>query len=136
MKTTLDDPARTRRRLTSLVCAGVAFLVLAAIGVYGLVTGPNDTDPRPDGPPTPIRIDPDQPTPRLPYIAPSTDPEEFARQAAHVLFTGDTDSGFLQLDYTAVLLEVGDPTGNEKERLASEDAYYLTHGEDWVDLGQ
>ena len=45
MKTTPNDPARARRRLISFVCAGVAFLVLAAIGVYGLVTGPNDADP-------------------------------------------------------------------------------------------
>ena len=53
MKTTPDDPARTRRRLISFVCAGVAFLVLAAIGVYGLVTGPNDDGTRPEAPAAP-----------------------------------------------------------------------------------
>jgi hypothetical protein len=136
MKTTPDDPTRTRRRLICLVCAGVAFLVLAAIGVYGLVTGPNDTDPSPDGPPTPIRIDPDQPTPRLPTIAPSTDPDDFAREAAHALFTWDTTSGFLPLDYTAVLLDVGDPTGNEQAGLASDIASYLPPRDAWVDLRQ
>jgi hypothetical protein len=136
MKTTPDDPARTRRRLISFVCAGVALLVLAAIGVYGLVTGPNDADPSPNGPPTPIRIDPDQPTPRLPYIAPSTDPDEFARDAAHALFTWDTTSGFLPLDYTAVLLDVGDPTGNEQAGLASDIASYLPSRDAWVDLRQ
>ena len=80
MKTTPDDPARTRRRLISFVCAGVAFLVLAAIGVYGLVTGPNDDGTRPEAPAAPAPTDPTRPTPRLPYIAPSTDPDEFARE--------------------------------------------------------
>ncbi|MBB2955967.1 hypothetical protein [Pseudoclavibacter helvolus] len=136
MKTTPDDPARTRRRLISLFCAGVAFLVLAAIGVYGLVTGPNDTGPSPDRPPVPTRSTPDQPTPRLPHIAPSTDPEEFARSAAHALFTWDATSGFLPLDHTAVLLDVGDPTGNEQAGLASDVTSYLPDRDAWVDLRQ
>ncbi|WIM72827.1 hypothetical protein QP028_03020 [Corynebacterium suedekumii] len=136
MKTTPDDPARTRRRLISFVCAGVAFLVLAAIGVYGLVTGPNETSPSPDGPPVPTRSTPDQSAPRLPYIAPSTDPEEFARSAAHALFTWDTTSGFLPLDHTAVLLDVGDPTGNEQAGLASDVTSYLPDRDAWVDLRQ
>ena len=136
MKTTPDDPARTRRRLISLVCVGVAFLVLAAIGVYGLVTGPNDTSPLPDGSPVPTRPTPDQSAPRLPYIAPSTDPEEFARSAAHALFTWHTASGFLPLDYTAVLLDVGDPTGNEQAGLASDTASYLPSRDAWDELGQ
>jgi len=136
MKTTPDDPARIRRRLISLVCAGVVFLVLAAIGVYGLVTGPNDTSPSPDGPPVSTRSTPDQSVPRLPYIAPSTDPEEFARSAAHALFTWDTTSGFLPLDHTAVLLDVGDPTGNEQAGLASDVTSYLPDRDAWVDLRQ
>lgn len=136
MKTTPDDPARTRRRLISFVCAGVAFLVLVAIGIYGLVTGPDDADPSPDRTPSPIRIDPDPLLPRLPVIAPSTDAEEFARDAAHALFTWDTASGFLPLDYTAVLLDVGDPTGNEQAGLASDIASYLPSRDAWVNLRQ
>ena len=133
---TPDDPARTRRRLISLVCAGVAFLVLAAIGVYGLMTGPNDASTRPDAPMPPAPSEPGGPTPRLPYIAPSTDPEAFARDAAHALFTWDTASGFLPLDYTAVLLDVGDPTGNEQAGLASDIASYLPNRDAWIDLRQ
>jgi len=136
MKTTPDDPARTRRRLIALVCAGLAFLILAAVGVYGLVTGPNDDSTRPDTPPAPTRIDPDAPMPRLPHIAPSTDPEAFARDAAHALFTWDTASGILPLDYTAVLLDVGDPTGNEQAGLASDIAAYLPSRAAWVELRQ
>ncbi|MGO0577967.1 hypothetical protein [Ornithinimicrobium panacihumi] len=136
METTPDDPARTRRRLISLLCAGVAFLVLAAIGVYGLVTGPNDAEPSPDRSPAPVRVDPDQQAARLPTIAASTDPHEFAREAAHALFTWDTTSGFLPLDYTAVLLEVGDPTGNEQAGLASDIASYLPSRDAWVELRQ
>ncbi len=134
MKTTPDDPARTRRRLISLICAGIALLVLAAIGVYGLMTGRSDTRPRPDERETPSRIDPDQPAPRLSTIAPSTDPEAFARAAAHALFTWDTASGFLPLDYTAALLNVGDPTGNEQAGLASDIASYLPARDAWIEL--
>ncbi|ALG83206.1 hypothetical protein [Gordonia phthalatica] len=136
MKTTPDDPARTRRRLISLVCAGIAFLILAVIGVYGLVTGPNDSDTRPETPVSPMPTEPDPLTPRLPRIAASTDPEAFARDAAHALFTWDTTSGFLPLDYTAVLLEVSDPTGNEQAGLASDIASYLPSRDAWVQLRQ
>lgn len=136
MKTTPDDPARTRRRLISLVCAGIAFLILAVIGVYGLVTGPNDPDTRPETPVSPMPTEPDPLTPRLPRIAASTDPEAFARDAAHALFTWDTTSGFLPLDYTAVLLEVSDPTGNEQAGLASDIASYLPSRDAWVQLRQ
>lgn len=136
MKTLADDPARTRRRLIALVCAGVAFLVLAAIGLYGLVTGPNEPSQRPDAPASPTPTEPGPRTPRLPVIAASTDPEAFARDAAHALFTWDTTSGFLPLDYTAVLLEVSDPTGNEQAGLASDIASYLPSRDAWVQLGQ
>lgn len=134
---TPDDPARTRRRLVSFICAGLAFLVLAGIGIYGLLTGPNNPGPPPDSPTAPIPTAPSGHPPRLlPYIAASTDPEAFASDAAHALFTWDTTSGFLPLDYTAVLLDVGDPTGNEQPGLASDIASYLPSRTSWVELGQ
>ena len=52
------------------------------------------------------------------------------------LFTWDTTSGFLPLDYPAVLLDVGDPTGNEQAGLASDIAAYLPSRDAWVDLRQ
>ena len=133
---TPDDPARTRRRLISFACAGVAFLVLAGIGVYGLLTGPDESPPPRSGTTTPNPADPSGPTPSLPEIAPSTDPEAFARDVANVLFTWDTTSGFWPLDYTAVLLDVGDPTGTEQAGLASDIASYLPSRDAWVELRQ
>ncbi|MFT3859991.1 hypothetical protein [Micropruina sp.] len=134
MKTT-DDPARARRRLIALVGAGVVFLILAGIGVYGLATGPNDATPRPDGPTSPSTLDPVRPaTPRLPHITASTDPEVFAREVADALFTWDTTTGFLPLDYTAVLLDAGDPTGTELAGLASDVATYLPSRAAWIEL--
>lgn len=136
MKTS-DDPARTRRRLISLIAAGIVLLVLTGIGVYGLLTGPatpgtNDPDE------TPVQVPsvPGDPTPRLPRIAPTDDPEEFARSVAHALFTWDTTSGLFPLDYTSVLLGVGDPTGTEQAGLASDIASYLPSRGAWLDLRQ
>lgn len=139
MKTTPDDPARTRRRLIALASAGLVLLVLTGVGVYGLITGPNDTGTRPAEPASPVSpvpTGPGAPTPRLPTIAVLADPEEFARSVAHALFTWDTTRGFLPLDYAAVLLEVGDPTGNEQAGLASDIASYLPTRDAWVELRQ
>ncbi|UAL29798.1 hypothetical protein K8W59_19050 [Nocardioides rotundus] len=136
MKTS-DDPARTRRRFIALIAAAVVLLVLAGIGVYGLLTGPADPGTSaPDDPTVQVPAGPGDPTPRLPRIAPTEDPEEFARDVALALFTWDTASGLFPLDYTSVLLDVGDPTGVEQAGLASDIASYLPSRESWLDLRQ
>lgn len=136
---TLDvsDP-RIRRRLIAAAAAGVAFLILAGIGIYGLITGPrssgtedptgseqSSTAPHTPGPTT---------TPRLPVVPRSDDPETFARNVAEALFTWDTASGFFPLDYTSVILDVGDPSGTEQAGLASDVAAYLPAREAWLEL--
>ena len=59
-----------------------------------------------------------------------------SRTRPRMLFTWDTASGFLPLDYTAVLLDVGDPTGNEQAGLASDVTSYLPDRDAWIDLRQ
>ncbi|BEH01849.1 hypothetical protein brsh051_11300 [Brooklawnia propionicigenes] len=136
MKTS-DDPARTRRRLIALIAAGIVLLVLTGIGVYGLLTGPAEpATSGPDDRTVQVPAGPGDPTPRLPRIAPTDDPEEFARSAALALFTWDTTSGLFPLDYASVLLDVGDPTGTEQAGLASDIAAYLPSREAWLDLRQ
>lgn len=137
----LTDP-RIRRRWIAVLAAVAAVLVLAGVGVYGLVTGP----PGPHGTdndatsPGPVATTPAVPaptaTPRLPVVAGSDDPETFARNVATALFAWDTASGFMPLDYSSVLLAVGDPTGAEQAGLASDIATYLPTREAWVELRQ
>lgn len=74
--------------------------------------------------------------PHVPPVAVSRDPETFARNVATALFTWDTASGFTPLDYTTVLLDVGDPSGTEQAGLASDIAGYLPTRDAWVELRQ
>lgn len=134
------DP-KARRRLIVLLIAGLLVLVLAGIGVYGLITGPS---PRPDGPdggndPAPISTAPSEEgheAPDLEPVAASDDPEEFARNVATAVFAWDTGSGFMPLDYQAVIVDVGDPSGTEQAGLATDVAGYLPTREAWADLRQ
>lgn len=134
------DP-KARRRLIVLLIAGLLVLVLAGIGVYGLITGPA---PRPDGPdggndPAPTATAPSEDgheAPELGPVAASDDPEEFARNVATAVFAWETGSGFMPLDYQAVIVDVGDPSGTEQAGLATDVASYLPTREAWTDLRQ
>ena len=138
MKTPADS--RARRRLIALIATGTALLVLVAFGVYGLLAGPTkQTDeastPIPTAPAasTPgATPTPSQPT--VPAVRGSRDPETFAGNVALALFTWDTTSGLMPLDYTATLLDVGDPTGTEQAGLAADIATYLPTREAWAKL--
>ncbi|QQB64140.1 hypothetical protein I6I18_01095 [Kytococcus sedentarius] len=142
MKTPDLSDARSRHRMIAVLAALVAVLVLAGIGVYGLITGPpTSTEPSSDDSngPGPVVTVPDPvptQTPRLPVVRPSADPETFAGNVATALFSWDTASGFMPLDYTAVVLEVGDPSGAEQAGLAADIATYLPSREAWVELRQ
>ncbi|WP_019158363.1 hypothetical protein [Brevibacterium senegalense] len=138
----LSDP-RSRHRMIAVLAALVAVLVLAGIGVYGLITGPStSTAPSSDDSsrPGPIITVPTHPapttTPRLPVVRPSADPATFAGNVATALFSWDTASGFMPLDYTAVVLAVGDPSGAEQAGLAADIATYLPSREAWIELRQ
>ncbi|MGO1183963.1 MAG: hypothetical protein ACTMHS_13040 [Micrococcaceae bacterium] len=146
MKTPLtSSDARSRHRLIALIAGLLAVAVVAGIGVYGLLTGPrttNDTsNTSTDGGgdrPGPVATPPNGPghSPRLPTVAVSADPETFARNLADALFAWDTASGFMPLDYTSVILAVGDPSGEEQAGLAADVAAYLPTREAWIDLRQ
>ncbi|WP_179752699.1 hypothetical protein [Microlunatus parietis] len=137
-----SSDARSRRRLIALIAGLTAIVVLAGIGVYGLLTGPRTTsDTGTDGGgtrPGPATTSPGTPQtpPRLPAVAGSDDPETFIRNVAEVLFAWDTASGFMPLDYTSVILAVGDPSGEEQAGLASDVAIYLPTREAWIELRQ
>ncbi|UNX55472.1 hypothetical protein MF406_04190 [Georgenia sp. TF02-10] len=143
MKTPDLSDARSRHRMLAVLAALVAVLVLTGIGVYGLITGPpTSTEPGSDDStaPEPVVTVPAEPvpttTPRLPVVRPSADPETFAGNVATALFSWDTASGFMPLDYTSVILAVGDPPGAEQAGLAADIATYLPSREAWVELRQ
>ncbi len=58
----------------------------------------------------------------------------FARNVAEAVFAWDTTSGLMPLDYTAVILGVGDPSGTEQAGLAADLAAYLPSREAWIEL--
>jgi hypothetical protein len=136
------DP-KSRRRLVALIAAGVVLLLLAGVGIYGLLTGPRTTvtstdDPKP-GPVTtaPPSVSPS--TPRAPQVSAvprSADPAMFAQGVASTLFAWDTASGLWPLDYTSAILAVGDPSGDEQAGLASDVAAYLPNRDAWIELRQ
>lgn len=143
MKTPDLSEPRIRRRLISALAAVLIVVVLAGAGVYGLITGPpttSDTGRSDDNRPGPVSTAPGDPvpatTPRLPVVRSSADPEAFARNVATALFEWDTGSGFMPLDYTSVILAVGDPSGAEQAGLASDIAAYLPSREAWIELRQ
>ena len=136
------DP-RNRRRLVALIAAGIVLLLLASVGVYGLLTGPRtstSTDPGPEPGPTttaPPTVAPSTPQPpRIPAGPRSANPETFAQGVASTLFAWDTASGLWPLDYSPTILAVGDPSGDEQAGLASDVAVYLPNRDAWIELRQ
>src|SRR5690625_1737878 len=122
MKTPDLSAPRSRQRLIAALAALVAVLVLAGVGVYGLLTGPptaNEDANRGSGP-GPAVTAPGDPaptaTPRLPSVPASADPETFARNVATALFAWDTASGFMPLDYTSVILRSEEHTSELQSR--------------------
>ena len=136
------DP-KTRRRLVALIAAGIVLLVLAGVGVHGLLTGPrnpNTDDPRPEPSPTlspPSSPGPSTPPlPKVPAVPRSTDSVTFAKGVAITLFAWDTGLGLWPLDYTSAILAAGDPSGDEQAGLASDISTYLPNRDVWIELRQ
>ena len=136
------DP-KTRRRVVALIAAGIVLLLLAGVGVYGLLTGPRNpstTDPRPEPSPsvtTSPSPGPSTPSlPQVPSVPRSTDPVAFAEGVATTLFAWDTALGLWPLDYTSAILAVGDPSGDEQAGLASDISTYLPNRDAWIELRQ
>jgi hypothetical protein len=135
MKTSADP--RKRTRLIVLIAAALTVLLLAGVGLYGLIHGPRQATSPPGDEGSSSSTGPYHDTSgpaRFTPVPRSDGPETFARNVATALFTWDTGSGFMPLDYTSVLMEVADPSGAEQAGLAADIAGYLPTREAWVDL--
>lgn len=126
------------RRLILLITVLAAVLIITLIGVCGLLSGPKTPGSQPATSPsatsTSMPRSPGSSPSRLPSITGSSDPETFARRVAAALFEWDTATGWMPLDYAAVLLGVGDPSGIEQAGLASDVANYLPSRPQWLEL--
>lgn len=134
---------RSRRTVVAVVATAVVALLFIGIGIYGRVTGSRGSSESIDStssssaePKTkPSRV-PGAMASSIPAIPRSTDAGTFSRSVATALFTWDTGSGFVPLDYTDVILDVADPTGNEQPGLAADVATYLPTHDAWAQLRQ
>lgn len=138
MKTS-PSPSFPRGRLIALIAAGLVLPILAGVGIYGLLVGPRTSgtpapEPAPSPSPSHTLATPGPSSPRLPVVPRSADPETFARNVAEAIFAWDTTSGLMPLDYTAAILDVGDPSGTEQAGLASDLASYLPTRAAWIEL--
>lgn len=127
-----------RRLLIAAIASALAFVLLAGIGIYGLIRGPHTSSPDPE--PT-DQTDTAAPSPRHPMtqtgphqIHDTTRAENFARDVALALFTWDTASGYQPSEYAQVIVDVGDPTGTETAGLAADVRTYLPSPEQWAQL--
>lgn len=127
-----------RRVLIAAIAGALAVVVLAGIGIYGLIRGPHTSspDPEPSG-----QTDTVAPSPRHPAtrtgpneIRDTTRAENFARDVAVALFTWDTASGYQSSEYAQVIVDVGDPTGTETAGLAADVRTYLPSPDQWAQL--
>lgn len=122
-----------RRLIIAIVVSGSALLVLATIGVFGLLRGPaNESEheqPARDSSEslaTPARSLRPQP------VLTTVDPERFARRVADALFTWDTRYPGGPSEWAQVLVDVANV--DEAAAVASDVRSYLPAPEMWQQL--
>src|SRR5690625_4795843 len=130
--------SKHRRVLIAAIAGALAVVVLAGIGVYGLISGPHTSsrDPEPTG-----QTDTVAPSLRPwttqtgPHpIRDTTRADLFARNVATALFTWDTTSGYQSSEYAQRIVDVGGPTGTETAGLAADVRTYLPSPQQWAQL--
>ncbi|PJJ55467.1 hypothetical protein AB0870_12255 [Microbacterium proteolyticum] len=129
-------PGRRTRLILALIAAGL-LLILAGVGVYGLLAGPRRDAPPAPAPSTSSTPNPSEtfPTADEPAAVRLThNPEQFARSVAATLFTWDAGAGYGPLDIADVLLEVVETSTGEQNGLASDITGYLPTSSAWAQL--
>jgi hypothetical protein len=132
----------SRRYGTLILLIAVLALTASAItvGVFGLIHGPNQSNPAATTPTTAPRrhlptSSPSTAVPSKPVRLPKTDnPVVYARGVAKVIFTWDTMSGLNPADYTNAVVADADPSGLETSGLVDDLAAFLPTDEVWQEL--
>jgi hypothetical protein len=122
-----------RRLIIAMLVSGSALLVLATIGVFGLLRGPANgselgrpTHAASEAPLVPERTLRPQP------VLTTMDPERFARSVARALFNWDTRHPGGPSEWAQVLVDVADV--DEAAAVASDVRSYLPAPEMWQQL--
>jgi hypothetical protein len=129
----MDPTARRRIMLIAAITGGLILLILIGVGVYGLIRGPQNTEPADvaatDGPAATHPAD--APSGPEPVVA-TGEPEEFAAAVAEALLAWDTTSGYGPADYAQMLADV--TADEEADAAASDVRAYLPTAESWAQL--
>lgn len=135
-----SEQHRRKRLLIILTITGFVVTCLAAVGIYGLVTGPQQasTPPAtsPAAPTEPTVAADDQLGARLPSLPKTNDPEAYARAVTVALFEWDTFTLLTPADHRGVLIADADPTGTEAPGLISDLDDYFPSASTWRDLAE
>lgn len=129
------DPTAHRRRtlLIATIAGGVLLALLVGIGIYGLIRGPQATEPVgvvATG--SPAATHPADTSSGPEHVVATGEPEAFAGAVAEALFTWDTTSGYGPADYAQMLADV---TADEEADAAATDVRaYLPTPEAWAQL--
>lgn len=141
MPASRPDDRRRRRLILTLVITGLIIVLLAGVGIYGLIAGPpshpNDNTPTgsetaPAAPATPS----ERADAALATLPRTDDPEAYAEAVARALFTWDTFTLATVHDHRSVLIEDADPTGTETPGLISDLDGYFPSTSAWADLAE
>jgi len=122
-----------RRFIIAVICGGLTLILLMAIGVYGLIRGPEKTShlDRPAVETSVPSVAPERADEPRPVLV-TTDPEVFARSVARALFDWDTRHEGGPTEWAQVPLDVAG--AEEAPALASDVRGYLPSPEMWERL--
>ena len=122
-----------RRFIIAVICGGLTLILLMAIGVYGLIRGPEKaSDPdRPAVETSAPSVSPERAGEPQPVLA-TSNADLFARSVARALFNWDTRHKGGPAEWAQAPLDVAD--AEEAPALASDVRGYLPSPEMWVRL--
>ncbi|MDN5811475.1 MULTISPECIES: hypothetical protein [Micrococcales] len=134
-----SETQRKKRLIITLVVSALIILALAAVGIYGLITGPQQPDQSaPPSAPPPVTA-PGEEVPEIPPLAslPRTNnPDDYVRAVAVALFEWDTFTLLTPAEHRGVLIDDADPTGTETPGLVSDLDGYFPSASTWRDLAE
>lgn len=134
------EERRKKRLFITLAVSGFLVIVLAAVGIYGLVTGPQQRPDQnaPNSSPPPIIAPTNEgpTTPELSSLPRTNDPDLYVRAVAQALFDWDTFTLLTPADHRGILIDDADPSGTETPGLITDLDGYIPSASTWRDLAE